>query len=607
MVIHQAKKHLIDFAIATDPEYQDTWFHEVLADILENSLKKVEEGQDVRIIIECPVQHGKSELATKKFSAWILGKHPDWPIIVGSYSDDLATKFGQETRDIMQSSAYQRIFNTRLRQDTQAKGHWMTIEGGEYIAAGAGSGITGKNFKCLAGGTLITTNKGEKKIEDLKVGDEVLSLGESFCYNRIIAIKKSITHKIYEITIGKNIIRATGEHRFYIHNKGYIAVEDLQVGDKGILLKAQEYPISSITIKNTKVEVYDIQVENTENFFANNILVHNCGLLDDIFKNREEAESQTIRNSRWDWFRSTFYTRQKGNTAIIIINSRWHTDDIIGRLKEQQKKSEAEGIEHYDRWEVIRFPAIATEDDQYSKKGEPLWPERFPLEKLKITANTIGPYEFASLFQAMPVTSESQEFKQEWIKTRSWKEVEALDTRKFATIDPGGKELENNYTGIVRNYVDRQNKWNFKAMRVHFDSKELINYVFTLHSEGFEKIGIEETVYLKAIKPFFDEECARRNKFPMMIPLKHFNRQKEVRIRGLIPRYSTGAIFHIENECKDLEDEMIVFPRGANDDTLDAAAMQNEIAEPPIDLIAELIREVELKKQREQLEEDFGL
>ncbi|MBT9150675.1 MAG: hypothetical protein DDT40_00850 [candidate division WS2 bacterium] len=93
----------------------------------------------------------------------------------------------------------------------------------------------------------------------------------------------------------------------------------------------------------------------------------------------------------------------------------------------------------------------------------------------------------------------------------------------------------------------------------------------------------------------------------MMIPLKHFNRQKEVRIRGLIPRYSTGAIFHIENECKDLEDEMIVFPRGANDDTLDAAAMQNEIAEPPADSIAELIREVELEKQKEETTKDYGL
>jgi len=90
-------------------------------------------------------------------------------------------------------------------------------------------------------------------------------------------------------------------------------------------------------------------------------------------------------------------------------------------------------------------------------------------------------------------------------------------------------------------------------MRVHFDSKELVNYIFVLHDEGFEKIGIEETVYLKALKPFLDDECLKRNRFPNIIPLKHHKTQKEVRIRGLIPRYASGGIYHIEGECKDLD------------------------------------------------------
>ena len=479
MVIHQAKKHLIDFAIATDVGYQDTWFHEVVANILESSLQKVERGEDVRIIFEVPPQHGKSEIATKKFPAWGLGYHPEWPIIVASYSGELAVKFGQGTRDIVQLPFYRKIFNIRLRQDTKAKGYWMTDEGGGYTAAGAGGAFTGLGFK--------------------------------------------------------------------------------------------------------------------------------IGIVDDLFKNREEAESQVIRDSRWSWYLSTFYTRQRGNTAIIVIGTRWHTDDVIGRLVKKQKKDEAEGLENYDKWTRIRFPAIAIEDERHRKKGEALWPERFPIEKLRKTENTLGPYEFSALYQASPITSENQEFKQDWIKSRSWAEVSALDTRNFATIDPGGKELENDYSGIVRNYVDRQNKWNIKAMRVHFDSKELINYIFILHNEGFEKIGIEETVYLKAIKPFFDEECQRRNKFPNIVPLKHYNKQKEVRIRGVIPRYSSGSVFHIEGECGDLEKEMVVFPKGANDDTIDALAMQNEIAEPPEDLLRVLTQARKREESREAAKEDYGL
>lgn len=479
LVIHQAQNNLIDFAIATDPDYQDTAFHEALAVVLQLAVEKVERGEDARIIIQAPPQHGKSAISTKKFPAWVLGNHPEWPIITGSYSQDLANRFGQETRDIMSSPLYQKVFSTRLRHDAKAKGHWMTDEGGEYTAAGAGGAFTGLGFK--------------------------------------------------------------------------------------------------------------------------------IGIIDDLLKNREEAESEVIRDSRWDWYRSTFYTRQRGNTAIIVIGTRWHTDDVIGRLLKEEKKNIAENAEHYDKWTLVNFPAIATDDDAFRKKGEALWPERFPLEKLLLTETTLGPYDFAALYQQTPITSENQEFQDTWYKSRSWAEVEALNTRKFATIDPGGKGLDNDDTGIVRNYVDQQNNWNLKAMGVHFDSKELLEHIFRLHDEGFEKIGIEETVYLKAVKPFYDDVCKKRNKFPNIIPIKQPTAQKEVRIRGLIPRYANGQIFHIENSCKDLEDELKVFPKGAHDDVPDALAMQNEIAESPINDYAQAIARAQREERKGAIQKEFGL
>jgi hypothetical protein len=479
MVIHQAQKSLIDFSIATDAQYQDTWFHETMAIIFQSVLKKVENGEDARVILTVPPRHGKSELATMKFPAWMLGKHPEWPIMVASYSGDLAVDFGQGTREIMQSPSYQEIFNTRLRPDSQAKGKWMTKEGGGYMSAGAGGAITGKGFK--------------------------------------------------------------------------------------------------------------------------------IGIVDDIFKNREEAESDTIRDSRYDWYRSTFYTRQEGNTAIVVIGTRWHTDDLIGRLITKQKEDEENKEEKYDKWTLIEFPAIATKDEDFRKKGEALWAAKFPIDKLRKTENTLGPYEFAALYQCNPITSENQEFNSEWFKRRSWDEVEALDTRKFATIDPGGKGVENDNTGIIRNYVDKQNKWNLKAMGVHFDSKELLEYIFKLHDEGFEKIGIEETVYLKAVDPFYKDACIKRNKFPNIVPIKQPATQKEVRIRGLIPRYSAGGIFHIDGDCKDLEDELAVFPKGAHDDVPDALAMQNEIVEAPLDEYKQLIMRAEREQRANTVAKRHGL
>lgn len=479
LVVHQAQKNLTDFAIAVDHSYQDAWFHETLGFILQSALEDVEKGKDVRIIIEAPPRHGKSHTSTKIFPAWALGKHPEWPIIVSSYSSDLAAEFGLATRDIMQSAEYQNIFSTRLRADTTAKGNWKTDKGGGYLATGAGGGITGKGFK--------------------------------------------------------------------------------------------------------------------------------IGIIDDVFKNREEADSQVIRDSRWSWYKSTFYTRQEGATAIIIINTRWHTDDLVGRLLDEQQKNETNGVQHYDKWKRIKFPAIALEDEAFRKKGEPLWPEKFSLEKLQTIQSTAGPYEWSALYQATPITSENQEFKESWFKTRTWAEVEALNTRKFATIDPGGKELENDYTGITRNYVDKQGCWNIKAMRVHFDSSELIKYIFTLHDEDFEVIGVEETVFLKAIKPFFDQECIKRSKFPNVVPLKHNGRNKELRIRGLIPRYASGSIYHIEGSCKDLTDELIVFPKGAHDDTADSTAYQNDVAESPIDEFKATLMRRNRDERRSQLRSNYGL
>lgn len=473
LVTQASKNYLIDYSIAIDKKYQDTQFHEALATILQLALEKLERGEDVRLILECPPRHGKSDLATKKFTSWTLGKHPEWPIAVASYSGDLATKFGQETRDIMQSPQYQAIFETRLSQDSKAKGYWKTDEGGSYMAAGVGGAFTGTGFK--------------------------------------------------------------------------------------------------------------------------------LGIIDDPFKNREEADSKVIRDSRWDWYRSTFYTRQEGATGIIVIMTRWHTDDLVGRLLKQEKEARENGEEYFDKWTRIRFPAIATEDEDFRKKGDPLWPEKFPIEKLRITEKALGPYEFSALYQASPISSANQQFKEEWFKEITWERVEIFNTRRFATIDTGGDDPDtSDSTGVVRNYIDSNNNWYIKGMKLVINSAEIINLIFRLHDENFEEIGIEETLYTKAIKPFFDIECKKRNIFPNVVELKHGGRNKELRIKGLIPRYKAGTIFHITGECQDLIDELVVFPKGAHDDVIDALAYQNDIAKPP--MAAQQIQAVIAKRNQRRTE-----
>jgi len=299
-------------------------------------------------------------------------------------------------------------------------------------------------------------------------------------------------------------------------------------------------------------------------------------IIDDPVKNREEAESQLIRDNKWNWYTSTAYTRLEKGGAVILILTRWHKDDLAGRLLQ----AEADGG---DKWEVVKFPAIATQDEKYRKQGEALWSDKYDLDALMAIKKTIGNYDWSALYQQEPQSSETQEFKQEHILYRTQEELDRLSTLNYLTIDTAISERASaDNTGFCDNSVDRENKWNLNAWKMKVSPLELIDYLFKLNSERhYEKIGIEKTIYLQAVKPFLDEGMRKRNKFLPIVELQHNQVNKEVRIRGLLPRYESKSVFHIVGKCNDLEEEMWSFPKGIHDDVIDATAYQIQIAEAP--------------------------
>jgi predicted phage terminase large subunit-like protein len=133
-------------------------------------------------------------------------------------------------------------------------------------------------------------------------------------------------------------------------------------------------------------------------------------VVDDAIKNSEEAGSDTIRSKLWDWWLSTAYSRIEPGGVAIVLHTRWHEDDLIGRLiQEMDNGGEA--------WEVINFPAIAEEHDVLGRKpGEALWPARYDEKALERIKNTIGPYWWSSLYQQRPSPLEGGMFKREWFK-----------------------------------------------------------------------------------------------------------------------------------------------------------------------------------------------
>jgi predicted phage terminase large subunit-like protein len=472
-ILRETAEHgsFAEYCIAVDKSYQLEWFHDEIARKLENGYRRLMAGEDVRLMIFMPPRHGKSDMTTQKFTSWVLGKESDIPIMVSSYSDELATDFGQKTRDIMQSAAYMAMFDTRLRVDARAKGKWLTDSGGSYTAVGIGGAQTGKGFK--------------------------------------------------------------------------------------------------------------------------------IGIIDDPFKNREEADSEVIRESRHKWYQSTFSTREEGNSMIIFILTRWHEDDLAGRVLKDAAEAKKRG-EEYEEWEIIEYKAIATEDEAHRETGEALWPAKFSLPKLMSKKAVMGSYEFSALYQQTPVDEENRKFKQAWFNYRRYEDVRQRETYNVMTIDPRGKDdikLGKDYIGITTNFIDTDNNWNLMSYRDKLSATQLIDLMFTNWQRyNLHVIGIEDNQFTQGLMVSVNSEMKLRGIYMNIVLLKHGGAQKELRIEALVPRYEHGAIYHLTydsvNQCEDLEDELKLFPKAANDDASDSCAYQTQLADRPSQRAGQVVKTV---------------
>ncbi|TFH19573.1 MAG: terminase [Myxococcales bacterium] len=131
-------------------------------------------------------------------------------------------------------------------------------------------------------------------------------------------------------------------------------------------------------------------------------------LVDDPLKDRAEADSAAVRKSLHAWYSDVAYTRLQPGGAVIVINTRWHEDDLSGWLLEEHPE---------EGWEVISLPAIAEADEEHRLEGEPLWPGRFPAPVLERIRGVLGGASFASLYQQRPAAVEGAIFKRAWWRT----------------------------------------------------------------------------------------------------------------------------------------------------------------------------------------------
>ena len=129
-------------------------------------------------------------------------------------------------------------------------------------------------------------------------------------------------------------------------------------------------------------------------------------IIDDPVKSRAEADSLAYRERVWDWYTDDLYTRLEPGGAIILIMTRWHLDDLAGRIL---------ASDDGPNWEVLHLPALALEGDRLGRAyGEPLWPARFDADELARIRTSIGERAFTALYQGMPQPDGGAVFLTEW-------------------------------------------------------------------------------------------------------------------------------------------------------------------------------------------------
>jgi phage terminase large subunit-like protein len=350
------------------------------------------------------------------------------------------------------------------------------------------------------------------------------------------------------------------------------------------------------------------------------------GELYNVKRNSEELTQKKISNfltnngirveahSTQESIRGRLHGAQRPDALILddfetnkTKDSEAYTNQVANHISEAQSGMDAQGIVLYLCNYITEYGNVnrlfeRSKDDKRLKvrkvdvimDGKPSWEAKYCLttEEAEKTGKVsiedirkkLGPQVFNSEMMNMPIDDSTQEFLSSWFKTIKRSEVLLKNTRKYALIDSAmSKGSDSDNSGISRVYVDQENKWYVSGKKYRVNAKSLIDLLFQLHDEGMEQIGIETTAYSEGIKPYFEEECRKRNKYPRVVELKHGGVQKETRIRGLIPRYSNGDIYHIEGECDDLENELLRFPRSKHDDVMDSLAYAPQICQKPYD------------------------
>lgn len=286
------------------------------------------------------------------------------------------------------------------------------------------------------------------------------------------------------------------------------------------------------------------------------------GLIDDPIKTREEADSDRIRQKQWDWYITDFTTRLKPRARQILIQTRWHEDDLGGRILEREA----------NRWTVVKLPMVATASDPLDRKpGERLWPEWFTEEMVEQAR--LDQRAWNALYQQEPAPEEGDYFQSgdcgEY--TGLPEKMHFYGASDYAVSEGQGDYTEHGIIGLDFNGDIYVADW----WRDQASSDVWIERQCDLILKYKPLVWFGESGPIKrAIEPFLKKRMQERQAFCRLEWLPSIA-DKVVRARAIQARWSMGKVYMPKSAPwrAELHSQLMRFPAGRYDDGVDVMSL----------------------------------
>lgn len=303
-------------------------------------------------------------------------------------------------------------------------------------------------------------------------------------------------------------------------------------------------------------------------------------IIDDPIRGRADADSELIRSKVWDWYIDDLRTRLKPNAAVVLIMTRWHEDDLAGRILPDSWKGESGMIKAKDgeMWQVICLPAQARENDILGRKeGEWLWQEWFSpefWEQTKASVTLTDARTWNSLYQQTPKASEGTFFRREWFH-RYELGHHPVNTTKYISSDFAVSEGKGDFTEFGTFDIDTQDDiwvtdWWFGRESADVWVDRLVD-LFKAH-KPMSFFG-ESGVIRKSVEPFLNKAMRDRNAYSRIDWINR-TQDKAAMARAFQSRAAQGKV-HIPytDWGNRLIEQLCAFPAAKHDDAVDVCAL----------------------------------